>query len=110
MGIQTLRVHPVANFTSELLCYLNKGALGLIFYALLDYFIICLTRFYLTKHSEVSFLPEKGNRLYRKSFPPSFSTCQLLRKSEEQPYYFFFLIKYILSLCCSGFLLRCVGG
>lgn len=104
MGNQTLSVHHIVNFTSELLCFLGKGALDLIFGALLNYFIIRLVHFYLTKHSEVAFLPTKGNRLYRKSchFPTSFSICQLLRKSEEWPYYFF-PIKYILSLCCSGF-------
>lgn len=95
MGNQSLSVHHVVNFTFELLCFLDKGALDLIFDAVLNYFIICLMRFYLTKHSEVEFLPAKGNRLYRKSchFPTSFSTCQLLRKSKELPYYFF-LIKY----------------
>lgn len=104
MGNQSLSVRPVVKFTFELLCFLDKGALDLIFDALLNYFIICLMHFYLENTQKLNFLPAKGNRLHRKSchFPTSFSTCQLLRKSKELPYYFF-LIKYILSLCCSGF-------
>lgn len=73
---------------------------------MLNYFLICLTHFYLTKHSEVVFLPAKVNRLYRKSchFPTSFSTSQLLRKSKEWPYYFFksniFYLFVIMGSCC----------
>lgn len=68
MGNQTPSVHHVVNSTSELLCFLDEGALELIFDALLNYFIICLPHFYLTEHSEVGFLPAKGNRLYRSHF------------------------------------------
>lgn len=104
MGNQSLSEHHVVKFTFELLCFLDKGELDLIFDALINHFIICLVHFYLGKHSEAEFLSAKGNRLHRKSchFPTSFSTCHLLRKSKELPYYFF-LINYILSLCCSGF-------